>query len=331
MVGSFARTDGTDACNVRFSIKIDPDPSDDELLFARQLGVDCVYTWVRKDQCDYEYLARLRERVEAAELTLYNVGSMDVGKSDQIHLALPGREAKIAEFQAFVRNLGRAGIHVTTFTWEPTGVWSSEPGMTRGARARRVDLDEMRQRPYTHGRAYTEGELWENFQYFMERIIPVAEDAGVRLALHPNDPPTASLGGIPCLIRSWESYERAFQIAGSPALGMEFCCGCWLEGGAAFGDILAAIRHFVAQDRILLVHFRNVSAPLPLFEETFLDNGYADMHEIMRVFCETGYSNTMTLDHTPRFAPNYEAAGTAYAIGYMRALVKQAETELNAG
>ena len=319
-------------CKIRFSLSVRPEASDEELLFARQLGVPCVYTWVREDQCSYEALARLRERVEDAGLTLYNVGSMAVGKSDQIQLALPDRDAKIAQFQAFVRNLGRAGIHVTTFTWESTGVWSSEPGEIRAARTRRVDLDEMRHRPYTHGRAYTEEELWRNFEYFMQRIIPVAKEAGVRLALHPNDPPTASLGGIPCLIRSWESYERAFEIAASPALGMEFCCGCWLEGGEAFGDILAAIRHFVAQDRILLVHFRNISAPLPRFEETFLDNGYADMYQIMRSFCEAGYSNTMTLDHTPRFADGYaQGAGAAYAIGYMRALMERARAELGAG
>ena len=319
-------------CKIRFSLSVRPEASDEELLFARQLGVPCVYTWVREDQCSYEALARLRERVEDAGLTLYNVGSMAVGKSDQIQLALPDRDERIAQFQAFVRCLGRAGIPVTTFTWESTGVWSSEPGEIRGARTRRVDLDEMRQRPYTHGRAYTEEELWRNFEYFMQRIIPVAKEAGVRLALHPNDPPTASLGGIPCLIRSWESYERAFEIAASPALGMEFCCGCWLEGGEAFGDILAAIRHFVAQDRILLVHFRNISAPLPRFEETFLDNGYADMYQIMRSFCETGYGNTMTLDHTPRFADGYaQGAGAAYAIGYMRALMERARAELGAG
>ena len=317
---------------IRFSMSVRSDPSDQELLFARQLGIPCVYTWVRPEQCNYAYLAHLRERVESTGLTLYNVGNFDVGKSDQIHLALPGRDEKIGQFQEFVRNLGRAGIHVTTFTWEPDAVWSSDPGENRGARARRVDLAEMVQRPYTHGREYSREELWDNFEYFMARIIPVAEEAGVRLALHPNDPPTTeSLGGIPCLIHSWESYERAFEIADSPALGMEFCCGCWLEGGTeGFGDILAAIKHFVAEDRILLVHFRNITSPLPVFEETFLDNGYMDMYAVMRAFVEAGYGNTMTLDHTPRFVEGYEAAGTAYAIGYMRALVERAEAELGA-
>jgi len=308
---------------------INPDPSDDELLFARQLGMDCVYTWVQDHQRSYEYLAALRQKVEGYGLTLYNVGNISLGKNDKIHLALPGRDEAIAQFQTFVRDLGRAGIHTTTFTWEPDQVWSSEPGETRGARTRRVDLEEMRRRPFTHGREYTTDEIWANFDYFIRRMIPVAEEAGVRLALHPNDPPTDSLGGIPCLIHSFEDYERAFAIANSPNLGMEFCCGCWLEGGAQFGNMLEAIRYFHRQGRIFIVHFRNVSATLPYFVETFLDNGYMDMYRVMKVFVEIGYNGTMILDHSPRFAGDFaKGGGTAYAIGYMRALIERAEAEL---
>ena len=268
------------------SMFIDPEPSDDELLFARQLGVDCVYTWIKTQQRTYEYLARLRERVESYGLRLYNVGNMDVAKNDKIHLALPGRDQAIADFQAFVRDLGRAGIGVTTFTWEPTQVWSSAPGETRGAQARAVDLDEMLRRPYTHGRAYSEDEIWDNYTYFIRQMMPVCAEAGVRLALHPNDPPSPQpLGGIPCLIHSFDTYRRAFAIADSPQLGMEFCCGCWLEGGAGFGDIFDGIRTFTAEDRILIVHFRNVTAPLPRLHRDVPRQrlcGYVRHHEDIR-------------------------------------------------
>ncbi len=318
---------------------VEPDPSEDELLFARQLGVDCVYTWVKPEQRAYEYLARLRERVERHGLRLYNVGNIAVAKNDKIHLALPGRDQAIADFQAFVRDLGRAGIGVTTFTWEPTQVWSSAPGESRGAQARGVDLDEMLRRPFTHGRAYSEDEIWDNFAYFMRQMLPVCAEAGVRLALHPNDPPSPQpLGGIPCLIHSFDTYKRAFAIAdrvagacataGGGRLGMEFCCGCWLEGGAGFGDIFEGIRAFAADDRILIVHFRNVSAPLPRFVETFLDNGYGDMYAIMRAFIRADYRGAMILDHTPKFVGEYaRGSGTAYAIGYMRALMERALAE----
>ncbi len=314
----------------RLSLAVKSDPSTEDLLFARQLGADCVYTWVGGNQRNYVYLSNLRHRVEDAGLTLYNVGNFEVAKSDKIHLALPGRDDVIAKFQEFVTDLGRAGIYVTTFTWEPTKVWSSEPGECRGAVTRRVDLNEMLQRPFTHGREYSETEIWDNFSYFMERILPIAEEAGVRLALHPNDPPAPKYGGIPSLIHSFESYKRAFAVADSDYLGMEFCTGCWLEGGSeGFGDILEGVRTFVEQDRILLMHFRNVSSPLPVFIETFLDNGYMDMYQIMKTLYEGGYGNTVTLDHTPKFAGEYaKGAGPAYAVGYMKALMQRAEADL---
>jgi mannonate dehydratase len=284
---------------------------------------------VEAHQRGYEFLENLRQKVADVGLTLYNVGNFDVAKSDKIHLALPGRDEVIEEFKTFIRNLGRAGIHTTTFTWEPSRVWSSEPGESRGAVARRVDLDEMKQRPFTHGREYTKDEIWQNFEYFIKEILPVAEEADVRLALHPNDPPAESLGGIPCLIHSFEDYKRAFEIANSPYLGMEFCTGCWLEGGDDFGDMLGAIRYFQEQGRIFIVHFRNVTNTLPYFVETFLDNGYMDMYQVMKIFVEIGYDGTMILDHTPQFAGDYAlGGGTAYAIGYMRALIERAEAEL---
>jgi mannonate dehydratase len=289
-----------------------------------------VYTWVDENQRGVDSLRHLRETVEEAGLCLYNAGNYHIAKSDKIHLALSGRDEVIAEFQQFVRNLGEAGIHTTTFTWEPSQVWSSSPGTTRGrAVARRVDLAEMQQRPLTHGREYSEEEIWANYEYFISRMLPVAEEADVRLALHPNDPPAPALGGIPCLIHSFDSYKRAFEIANnSPYLGMEFCIGCWLEGGQDFGDMFAAIRYFVQQQKIFIVHFRNVSAPLPEFVETFLDDGYMDMYEVMKVFYEVDYDGTMILDHTPKMVNDPDDwAGTAYAIGYMRALRERAEAE----
>jgi mannonate dehydratase len=319
---------------IKLCVLIPPRPSDQDLRFAGELGVTHVYTWVPEELSGAAELTALRRRVEGAGLTLFNVGHGSLAKCDRIHLALPGRDEAISRFATFLRNLSCAGIHTTTFTFEPDGVWSTTAATARGgAAARAVDSAKLAEQPLSRGRRYDEETIWHNFAYFMERIIPVAEEAGVRLALHPNDPPLPEIAGIPCIIRSYESYRRAFAIADSDCLGMEFCTGCWLEGGAAFGDVEVAIGDFLARDKIFIVHFRNVSAPLPRFHETFVDEGYQDMNVLMRLFHAGGYRGTMVLDHTPPMAhderavhsgPANRPVATAYAIGYMKALLAAA-------
>jgi len=310
----------------KLSIGIEPDASDERLSFIKQLGVDCVYCWIDRGQVTLDYVSNLRERIESFGLRLNIVKGSSVAKSDKIQLGLPGRDEKIEEFKKFIGVLGRSEIDHTTFTWEPSGVWSSEPGETRGAKTRRVDLEEMEKRPLTHGRKYGEEEIWENYRYFVEKIIPAAERNDVRLLLHPNDPPARSLGGVPSLIRSFDDYQKAFRIADSDYLGMEFCLGCWLEGGKRFGDVLEGLRHFGKRGKISTVHFRNVSSPLPTFVETFPDNGYMDMHKAIRVLRDIGYEGTITPDHMPDFASGFnEGTGEAYAIGYIRGLLDRAE------
>jgi mannonate dehydratase len=343
MAEHFDHRNAKSADGIKLCIAISPIPNGETLRFIRQLGVDHVYTWVADHQRGFEFLIRLRETVESHGLTLYNAGNYSLGKSPDIHLALPGRDRDIALFQQFLRDLGRAGIHHTTFTWEPNGVWTSGQTETRGgAITRTLDQHNIEAEPLSHGRVYSEDEIWGNFGYFMQAIIPVAEEADVRLCLHPNDPPMPSIAGVPSLIHNRQCYERALSIADSDYLGLEFCTGCWLEGGPKFGDLLEDIRFFGEKGKIFIVHFRSVDATLPKFSETFVDGGYMNMYEAMNAFCEVGFHGTMILDHTPKFdplstrGPNLESAAstgnglkaeTAYAIGYMKALLERANAD----
>ena len=193
------------------------------------------------------------------------------------------------------------------------------------------DQEEIMARPNAEERAYTDEEIWENFQYFMDKVIPVAEETGVRMALHPNDPPLACMAGIPSLIYNTECYKKAIKAAhGSKALGMKLCTGCWLEAGDAFGDIMADIKEFCADDRILCIHFRNVSNTLPVFEETLAEDGYADMYAIMKQFVACDCTAVISIDHA--FRPMEGFGGMpgsfAYSTGYMKGLMYAAEKEL---
>ena len=303
--------------DIKLSMFVHPDPETGELEFVRQLGVQYVYSWLPDTKP--ETIRRFINSAESVGLTVFNLGNIALGKSPAIHLGLEDRDRDIDAFAEFLRNLSEAGIRRTTFTWEPDQVWTTHREPVRGgAIGRAVDATELQTRPLTHGRRYEREELWDNFAYFMERIIPVAEETGVRLALHPNDPPVDEIAGIACLIRSAADYRRAFEIAGSMALGMEFCMGCWLEGGEnGFGNIHEGVREF--RDRILIVHFRNITSPLPHFVESFVDEGYGDMFEILRTLAEVGYDGSLIFDHTPRMSDwAGRGAAAAYAIGYIK-------------
>jgi mannonate dehydratase len=219
-------------------------------------------------------------------------------------------------------------------------VWSTAPETTRGgARARAFDLDKAQREgpvhpkgypmPLTHGRRYTEEEIWDNFADFIKEVAPVAEEAGVRIGIHPDDPPGPALGGIPrCIFSSFEGYKRALEIADSPNVGICFCVGCWLEGGETMGkDVLESIRYFGERGKLFKVHFRNVDQPLPRFVETFVDDGYMDMYKVMKALREVNFNGVMIPDHIPGMA-NDHRVGTAYTIGYMNALLKRANEEV---
>ena len=319
---------------IKLSMLIPPQPSDADLRFVAELGLSHVFTWVPAELSGTAELRALRRLVEDAGLTLFNVGHASLAKCDRIHLALPGRDAAIYGFATFLRHLGAAGIHTTTFTFEPDGVWSTTPSVARGGRRHgRWTAPSWPHSPSATAAPTTRRRSGTTSPTSWSASFRSRRRRGVRLALHPNDPPVPQIAGIPCLIRSWESYDRAFAIADSDCLGMEFCTGCWLEGGSAFGDIVAAVRDFIARDKIFIVHFRNVSSPLPHFHETFVDEGYQDMNVLMRLFRDGGYRGTMILDHTPPMAHDAAAQGdlaiarpvaTAYALGYMKALLAAA-------
>jgi mannonate dehydratase len=329
------------APGTHIALQMSPEPSEEELQFARQLGVEYVVLWTDGAHAGYDYYASRRELFERAGLKIYGFGNLDVHNQDAIVLNLPGRDAKVEQYKQHLRALGRAGIPYTTYAHMANGIWSTEPEPTRGgAPARAFDLAKAEsghwhgQRyfmPLSHGRAYGEDEIWENFASFVGEVAPVAEEAGVKIGIHPDDPPGVDLAGVPrCIFGNFAGYQRALEIANSPNVGVCFCVGCWLEGGDLMGNgVLESIRAFGQQGKLFKVHFRNVSAPLPHFVETFVDDGYMDMYQVMRELRQVGFDGVVIADHIPLMAGD-RRVGTAYTIGYMKALLLRANEELDA-
>jgi mannonate dehydratase len=329
--------------NLKISNRIDACEDDGFLRFLQQMGVDCCYAWVNPEQENYEFIARLKERVAKYGLDLFNLGSVKYAKPLSVHRGLPDRDRYIEGLNRFMRLLGKAGVPTTTITWESGHAYATSPDgrvirppetadreTTRGgAPTRLYDDAAARADPLSGMITVTKAQVWDNFTYFAKAAVPAAEDSRVRVCLHPNDPPVDYSLGVATLIQSADDYRRAFDIAGSDFFGMEFCCGCWLEGGKnGFGDIAAGIKEFVGTGKVSIVHFRNVTGPLPRFAETFIDGGYQDMYALMKEFVRSGYNGTMIYDHSPAMTEGL-AAQTAFAVGYMKALRAAAQTEIN--
>ena len=323
---------------INIAMQMSAEPSEEDLAFTHQLGVEYVVLWTDGAHASYEYYSSRRELFERAGLKIYGFGNWEVHNRDAIVLNLPGRDEKIAQYKDHLRALGRAGIPYTTYAHMANGIWSTAREETRGgASARAFDLakaesghwrDLRYSMPLSHGREYTEEELWENFTYFIQEVAPVAEDAGVRIGIHPDDPPGVDLAGVPrCIFGNFAGYQRALDIADSPNVGVCFCTGCWLEGGDLMGKgTIDSIRTFGEQGKLFKIHFRNVDKPLPHFVETFVDDGYMDMYKVMRELRAVNFNGVIIADHIPLMA-NDPRVGTAYSIAYMKAMVKRANEE----
>ncbi len=311
------------------------EPTEDDLKFIRQMGVEWVVLWTDGRKASEEYYASRKALYEAAGIRVYGFGNLDVHNQDDIVLGLAGRDAKIEQYKSHLRNLGRAGIPYTTYAHMGNGIWSTAGETTRGgAPTRAFNLAAAEKgswvgrefhTPLSHGRPYSEDEIWANYEYFIRQVVPVAEEAGVRIGIHPDDPPI-DLAGVPrCIFSSFEGYKRALEIADSPNVGICLCVGCWLEGGdGRMGkDVLETIRYFGRQKKLFKVHYRNVDKPLPYFVETFVDDGYYDMYPVMEALREVDFDGVLIPDHIPLMAGD-RRVGTAFTIGYMKAMLERA-------
>ncbi len=353
---------------IKLSVLGPPAPTDDELLFLQQLGVEYVNVAPSGDSTsglpklppqyyggiDGEYkgpgsqpkprptpraveeIVQLKKRY--AEFGI-NVWSVSAGPSgmDAVVLNRPERDQKIEEYKQYLRTLAKAGIR-NAGGWFGTGVWSSGRGTIRGAPAREFDLASpnkhapgrggaIHREPLAYDREYSLEEIWQNFTYFIKRVAPLAEDLGVRLSIHPADPPVAKLGGVPRLFCNFDDYRRAMDIAASPNVGIQLCCGCWLEGGRKITgkDPEEMIRYF-GREKIWGIHLRNVSAPLPRFVETFPDNGYYDMYKIIKALRDVNFDGIVDPDHTPSMVGG-RSVQFAYSFAYLKALLNRANAE----
>lgn len=251
----------------------------------------------------------------------------------------PKRNEQMAHLKRIVRAAGAAGVPCIGYNFSVPGVW----GWTRGPYARGgamsvgfdlkdIDPDKPIPEGMVWNMAYRDQvgpalqapvsheQIWDRYQRFLDEMLPVAEEAGVVLAAHPDDPPMESLRLSAKLINSHAAYRRAFAINTSPNNRAELCLGCLQE--MSDGDIYETVAEFAQANRIGYIHFRNVRGKVPSYHEVFIDEGDIDLARIIKVLKEKDYQGVLIPDHTPELecdAPWH--AGKAFAVGYMKALV----------
>jgi mannonate dehydratase len=300
--------------------------SETELKFAAQLGATDVVLNTPQlpgtERWEFMDLVNLRTRCEAHGLRLAAIENTPTSFILDAMLGGPGRDRQIAHYQETIRNVGRAGIPILGFNWMPVGVIrTSWVTRTRGqAVTNSFDLDLACHAPLAFGREYTAAEMWSNYEYFIQAVLPVAEAAGVRLALHPDDPPVATLGGVARIFTSTEAFRRGIDTYDSPHLGIDFCVGTWSEMGA---EVLGAIREFGNRRRIIYVHFRDVQGHVPHFTECFLGDGNLHPAEIMDALLAVDFDGLAIYDHSPFLVgdDHHPWRGEAWHTGYLMGLL----------
>ncbi len=301
--------------------------TDDNLRFFKAIGVDYISLHpappeIKEGHDRTAYWKETRKRIESYGLKLNCVGFRTW---DEITLGLPDRDEKIEAMRTLLQNIGEAGIPMLTHNFKPAGNFrtASIPPGRGGAIYSTFDYDElMKNPPYFPEKTISEAQIRENLKIYLERVIPAAEEAGVRMAMHPDDPPIPEpLGGAARVVSTLEHYHRIFDLAPSDSNGMLFCQGCVAEMGE---DVPEAIRDIGGRNKIVIVHFRNIRGTPRKFQEVFVDEGDRDMYEAMQIYREVGFEGPFMMDHTPKF-PNEETtfwAGRAFVVGYIRAMIQ---------
>ena len=267
-------------------------------------------------------LARARETVEAHGMKLNNIF---MPAWEEITLVEEDADEKTGHWCRMLESVGSAGIPCLGWNFKPMGNFRTPSDRGRGG-AQYSTFDYAvfdRNRPVPHQPRVDEEQMWARMQRFLAAAVPAAEKAGVRMALHPDDPPIPEpLARVTQICSTLEQFRRIFRIAPSGSNCMLFCQGCMTE---LLGpeNVYDAIAEMASNGKIAWVHFRNLRGRLPRFAEVFIDEGEVDMRRAMETYRDNGFNGPFMMDHTPAFAHGYGPLhGKAYAIGYIRALIQ---------
>lgn len=331
--------------------------TEERLRFAKQIGVNGLqmnnpslpgdHRWEEQD------VRALVDKVEGAGLKFEAIENVPTHFYHKAMMGLEGRDEQIENYQATIRAVARGGVPVLGMHFMPNSVWTTDRnGQTRGgATARQFDmsiveahiddLETLRKfMPTTLGRAssmplfgkdgpfISEDQMWSNYEYFMKAVLPVAEEEGLKLALHPDDPPVPMLGGVARLFYKPDNFKKAYELVGqSPSWTLDLCLGCCSEMVGGKENVKEMIEYFAPKQAISYIHFRDVQGTVPNFTECFIGDGNFDPAEVMILLAENGFDGFLLDDHVPKMDgdSDWNHRGRSHAIGYLQGLINMAQ------
>ncbi len=282
-------------------------------------------------------LQEVKQKVNNEGLELEAIENLDPAQWHDILLDGPKKKEQLETVKTIIKRMGEVGIPCLGYNFSIAGVAGRTEGPFARGGAISVGMNGILTDPIANGmvwnmtydnhaeqgtiRTFSHDELWKRLDEFLTEVIPVAEESGVTLAAHPDDPPVPFLRGTPRLVYQPHLYQRLIDLHPSRANMLEFCLGSIAE--MTSGDVYKATEQYSRQNRIGYIHFRNVVDKAPNYREVFLDEGDIDMIRILKILKKNHYTGVLIPDHTPLMncaAPWH--AGMAYAMGYMQAALQ---------
>jgi mannonate dehydratase len=323
--------------------------------FAQQLGLTSIQFHTPSDLSvdrgywDVDELVALRKRCEAAGLHVEGLENVPYRHWDKVLRGLAGREEQLENYKKTIRNMAAAGIDLLGHHFMPTYVWRTDLHAKGrgGAQVTAFDAAHADEGNALAGYKLTpdapfdipisSDEMWANYGVFLDAVLPVAEEVGVRIAVHPDDPPVnTALGGVARILSSPEGLQRAHELSrGSPAWGLELCLGTVSEMSGE-KSVNRVIDTFGPKGKIFYIHFRDVQGTVPRFKECFLGEGNYDPASVLRRLASVGFDGFIIDDHVPAMIGDedtwadtasaaYCSRGRAHALGYLQGLMSALE------
>lgn len=322
---------------MKLTMLLPPKYEEKKWTLAKQVGVNFAITKAAPDLSgkpgpyDFKALKSIQEEFQQSGFGLYGLEG-DQFDMSPIKLGLKNRDEAIEKYQRMLKNMGRLGIPLLCYNFMAVIGWfrtRTNVEQRGGAWCSEFDASAIENDLVPEDQRITEEKLWENYFYFMDAVLPVAEEAGVQMALHPDDPPLSPLKGVGRIFTTADSFDRILKKYDSANNGITFCQATFKTMGE---DIKAISERWLKQKRIFFVHLRDIEGNKYKFRETFPDNGSTRMSEMLEHYYNAGFEGPLRPDHVPAMygetqnsfaggmSVGYEITGKIFAIGHIKGI-----------